>query len=276
MSQSNVTKVPIADIIIDDDWNCRDQIVPSDVADLAKQIKQMGLIQPVTLMRMSDGSLKLVAGYRRVHAHKMLRLETIDAIIRDDLTEIDASAINLAENIERKNLTPLEEARTLNRLLSRGYMPEEIGEKLNRSAFWVQSRLSILKLPPAVQQEVAAGSINLKQVRELVGLREDIMYAKIRAIKERKQSLESVKALRNIEKKKKQMQRMSKGKVRSKKEMSRVRNYLYTLFGGDNIELTVLSWAEGLITFERVEDAVKKQCDLFEIDYRTIEDIENV
>jgi len=218
MNQQSVAKIPIKDIIVDDDWNCRDRIVITDIIELAEQIKQMGLIQPVVVRKLPDGTLKLVAGYRRVHAHKFLKLEEISAIIRDDLSEIDAAAINLAENIERKNLTPLEEARTLNRLLNLGYIPEQVGEKLNRSAMWIQSRIAILRLPPAVQEEVAAGNINLKQVRELVGLTEEVMYSKIRAIKIRKERLESAKTFRQLGKQQQRMSRATKGKVRQAKE----------------------------------------------------------
>lgn len=259
-----VQSIPIKDIIVDHDFNCRDQLVPEDIKQLAEQIQQMGLLQPVVVRKLHNGQLRLVAGFRRITACGRLKWDTIPAIIREDLSEIDAAALNLAENIERKNLTPLEEANALHRLVKQGYDSGQIAEKLRRSPSWVDSRLDILRLPPPVQREIAAGNINLKQVRYLASLPEQAMYAAVRAIKDRRAEMDTSKITRYAERgKKRPISRTTKGKPRNQKEMESMRDYIYLLFGGDTIELAALNWAAGVIPFGRFEEYIKEQAELF-------------
>jgi ParB family chromosome partitioning protein len=271
--KSNTTDVPIADIVINHEWNCRDGLVPSDINELAKQIARMGLLQPVVVRRDKAGIMYLVAGFRRVAAMKVLRRTHVMATVRDDLTELDAAAINLAENIERKNLTPLEEARALNKLLGQGFDSKEIGQRLNRSALWVESRLAILRLPIAIQEEVARGSINLKQVRYLMELPEEMRFTAVRHIKEKQQLLETEKAFRVTQiAKKRKVSRTSKGSVRQAREMAAVRAQLFKMFGGEAIEVAVLSWAEGIIDYARLNQYIETQAALFGVDYIDVEE----
>lgn len=261
-------------IIVDHEFNCRDALVPEDIMQLAGQIKQMGLLQPVVVRKLYTGDLRLVAGFRRYTACKRLKWETIPAIVRTDLSEIDAAALNLAENIERKNLTPLEEAKALHKLIKQGYESYQIADKLKRSETWVDSRLDILRLPPDVQKEVACGNLNLKQVRYLASLPESALYAAVRTIKDKKREMESSKIVKYGERgQKKPISRTTKGKPRSQKEMEAVRDYLYSLFGGDNIELAVLNWAAGIIPFGRLEEYIKEQAELFNVNYKPFEEV---
>jgi ParB family chromosome partitioning protein len=199
MNNDKITELPIDDIVVDQNFNCRDGIKISDIMELASQIKQMGfLIQPL-VVRMVDNKPHLVAGFRRWHACKRLKWEKVPCVIHTKLSELDAASINIAENIERKDLTPLEEARAINKLLEQGYSGEDIGKKLQRSPTWLASRLAILDLPPDVQDEVARGILSLKQVRYLVDLPKDLQYEAIRKIKERKAALETDKAIRFVQ-----------------------------------------------------------------------------
>lgn len=271
---TQVTKLPLGDILVDDDFNCREFITPHSVKELAESIKEKGLIQPVVVRRTPNGELRLVAGFRRHKACTYAKLPTIDAIIRDDLTELDAATINLTENIERKNLTLVEEAKAVNKLLMQGYSPQDVGQKLSKSATWIQTRISILELPPAIQEDVASGLLNLKQVQYILNLPEDMQYAAVRKIKEKKihadNSNDIIKGLLKNDPTRR-VSRTSKGIVRGQLEIQRVREYIYELFG-PSLEVVLLSWAEGLTTFDMVEVEIKDQCKLFEIPYESIED----
>jgi len=269
-----VIEVPLKDFTVDHEFNCRESLVPEDIIQLAGQIKQMGLLQPVVLRRLTDGSLRLVAGFRRTDACRRLGWDKIPAIIREDLNDLDAAALNLAENIERKNLTPLEEAKALQKLVEQGFDTGQIAEKLKRSIVWVTSRLDILRLPPAVQKEVAIGNLNLKQVRYLASLPEQAMYAAVRNIKTRKMELESHKIKTYHERgKKKVINRTTKGKVQSQKNIEAVRDYVYTLFKVDSVELAALNWAAGVIPFARFEEYIKEQCEAFDIPFKPFEEL---
>jgi ParB/RepB/Spo0J family partition protein len=193
-----IVEIMLPEIHADDSFNCRGQIVPIDVVDLAKDIEIRGLIQPVTVAPYSAEQQKetgykyrLIAGFRRYTAHKVLGLPAIDSIVREDMTdEATARFFNLSENIQRQDLTILQEARALRRLKELGVSEHNAAEKLNKSRGWIQIRYMLLSLPVPVQKEVDAGFINQTQIRELFTLfkygNEEKLYDAVRTIKEAK------------------------------------------------------------------------------------------
>lgn len=191
---ANVLEIPLAEIHIDEDFNCRGQIAPIDVVDLAKDIERQGLIQPVTVM-VSDGlpagkKYKLLAGFRRCKAHIVLKKPTISAVVRlDKLSDADARVINLAENLHRKDLNVLQEAKAIRHLFI-FYNETEIATRLGQSRGWVQVRAMLLRLPENVQKEVESGMINHTNIRELYAIHRagnmDNLYAAVRKIKDGK------------------------------------------------------------------------------------------
>ena len=79
--------------------------------DLAKSIQEKGLLNPIMVREMSKGKYDLVAGQRRFLACKKIGLETMPAIIRDDLTDTDATIISLIENVQRADMNPIDKAK---------------------------------------------------------------------------------------------------------------------------------------------------------------------
>jgi ParB/RepB/Spo0J family partition protein len=166
--------LPIKDIFADEDFNSRGKIIPLDVVDLAKDIERVGLIQPVVVMKCSKEDFeksgckwKLLAGFRRRYAHIVLKREIIPAIIHDYLCDADATVFNLSENLNRADLTILQEARAIRRLSTYAYNEDQVALKVGKSRGWVQVRFMLLQLPEDVQNEVEAGFINQTQIREL-------------------------------------------------------------------------------------------------------------
>ena len=126
--------------------------------ELAASIKAHGLVQPITVRANLDAGAGappylLVAGERRLRATRdVLKRRTIAAIMRHDLTEDTALEATVLENLQRRDLHPMEEARGLAQLRAgRGYTVEQIAKKLGRGKEWVKDRLKLCDLPATAQ-----------------------------------------------------------------------------------------------------------------------------
>lgn len=171
-SPYKVYEIPLTDIWADEEFNCRGTIVPIDVIDLAKDIEDKGLIQPITIAPLTepkeDYKFKLIAGYRRYFAHKIIKKNTILSIIRPEMTNpIEARLFNLSENVQRQDLNVLQEAKAIKSLIDAGVPRDVIAGKLGKSPSWVQIRYMVLLLPNSIQEEIGAGLITQPQVRSL-------------------------------------------------------------------------------------------------------------
>ena len=120
--------------------------------DLAESIKARGVLQPILLRPTTDG-YELVAGERRYRASKLAGLEQIPAYIRE-LTDEEADDAQLAENIHRKNLTQIEEAKKIQRDLDRLGSVEAVLEKHQKSRPWLSKMLALLNLPEQAKRLV--------------------------------------------------------------------------------------------------------------------------
>jgi len=128
------------------------------IRELAASIKAHGLVQPITVRANLDAGegappYLLVAGERRLRAIRdVLKRRTIAAIMRHDLTEDTALEATVLENLQRRDLHPMEEARGLTQLRAgRGYTVEQIAKKLGRGKEWVKDRLKLCDLPATTQ-----------------------------------------------------------------------------------------------------------------------------
>jgi ParB/RepB/Spo0J family partition protein len=157
-------------IYADEGWNCRGKVQPMHLADLASSIQDNGLQIPVIVWAKDDlpngCKFLLVAGYRRFFAcTTLLRQTSILATVRTDLTEETARALNFTENLERKNLNILEEAKAIAIAYPYKITQQEIGRKLNRTPTWVRARQQLLKLPEAAQQAAASGLFTVDDIK---------------------------------------------------------------------------------------------------------------
>ena len=120
------------------------------LSDLAESIKARGVLQPILIRPNPDSkgsaAYELVAGERRYRAGKMIGLEQIPAYIRE-FTDEEAEDAQYAENVQRKNLTQIEEAKKLQRDLDRLGSTEAVLQKHNKSRAWLSKMLGLLKLP---------------------------------------------------------------------------------------------------------------------------------
>lgn len=139
--------------------------------ELAESIASRGVVQPVLVRPSPDGrGYQLVAGERRWRAAQRAGLQQIPAIIRD-LDESDTFTIALIENIQRQDLTAIEEAEAYARLRDQlGHSQDAIGQMTGKSRSHIANILRLLELPEAVRDFIASGKLGMGHARALIGL----------------------------------------------------------------------------------------------------------
>lgn len=124
---------------------------PDGLADLASSIRERGVLQPIIVHRTAtDGAYTLIAGERRLRAAELAGMSLVPAILRDD----DLLEVALEENVQREDLTPLEEAEALAILAQeRGHSHAELAQVIHKSRPYVSNTLALTRLPEDVKQE---------------------------------------------------------------------------------------------------------------------------
>ena len=141
--------------------------------ELIASIKEIGILQPPVVRKVSEGRYELIMGERRLRAAKAAGLTTIPVIIRQT-PDNELLREALIENIHRSQLNPLEEAAAYAGLLTDfGCTHDELATKLGRSRPLISNMLRLLNLPPTVQRKVAAGVISAGHARALLGLSDE-------------------------------------------------------------------------------------------------------
>jgi ParB/RepB/Spo0J family partition protein len=144
----------------------RFEIDPQGIDDLAQSISEIGLMQPI-LVAVDGDRFELVFGHRRFLACQKLELSAIRAEVRQ-MTMEEIGIARATENINRADLTPIEEATTYKNLISAcGLTVEEVAKKMGRSAGTIKRRMDLLKMPPQLQEAVHAKRITITVAEEL-------------------------------------------------------------------------------------------------------------
>lgn len=146
--------------------------------ELAQSIAQRGVIQPVIVRRLASGRYQLVAGERRWRASQRARVHEIPALIRE-LSDRDVMALALIENLQRKDLNPLEEARAYERLAAlEGMSQQDIAKLVDKSRSHVANIMRLLSLPEEVLELVESEALSMGHARALVTLRDPLPIAR--------------------------------------------------------------------------------------------------
>jgi ParB family chromosome partitioning protein len=140
--------------------------------ELAQSIRENGVLQPI-LVRQIGNNYQIVSGERRYRASKLAGMKSIPAVVRH-LSEEKTMLAALIENIQRQDLNPVEEAKTLRDIiLNYGLTHDQLAEKLGKSRSALTNRLRLLQLPPEVQLMVADGRISAGHAKMLAGLKDN-------------------------------------------------------------------------------------------------------
>lgn len=136
--------------------------------ELAMSIKELGIIQPLVLRRLTDGKYEIIAGERRYKASQMAGLNQVPAIIAD-LDDNTSAEVALVENLQRKNLSAMEEAKSYDTLLKRGYVTQEqLAKRLGISQSTVANKIRLLKLTDEAQKALMNEKISERHARSLL------------------------------------------------------------------------------------------------------------
>jgi len=167
-TEEKIVQVAIEDII-PNRFQPRLAFDEEGLKELSESIRQHGIIQPLVLRRLGD-KYEIIAGERRYKASTMAGLRTVPAII-SNIDDDKSAEIALVENIQRRNLTPIEEAKSYKNLLDRGYMTQEqLAEKMGVSQSSIANKLRLLNLAPEVQDALLAEKISERHARSLLSL----------------------------------------------------------------------------------------------------------
>ena len=140
------------------------------LAELADSIKRHGVLQPLLVRPLTDGSYQLVAGERRWRASRLAGLTEVPVVIRE-MSERDVAEVALIENLQREDLTPLEEARGYRSLMEEYKLTqEEVAAIVGKSRPAVTNALRLLKLPDEVASQVEAGHLSAGAARALLAV----------------------------------------------------------------------------------------------------------
>ena len=167
--------IPVDQISVNPDQP-RSRFDDDALEELAASMKEVGVLQPIVVTGGEGGGFVLVAGERRWRAAKRAGLHEIPAVIREATggpTLVEA----LIENVQRQDLTPLEEAHAYQQLLENyGMTQEQVATRVGKSRPAISNTLRLLQLPLEIQEMVDSGDLSAGHARALVGL-EDTAYA---------------------------------------------------------------------------------------------------
>ncbi len=167
----SVSHIPISQIEVNP-FQPRADFDEQALDELAASIRLQGLIQPITIRKVSAGSYQLISGERRLRASKKAGLTAIPAYIR---TANDQQMLEMAliENIQRENLNAIEVALSFQRMIEEcNLKQEELGDRVSKNRSTVTNYLRLLKLPPAIQASIRDGQISMGHARALITIPE--------------------------------------------------------------------------------------------------------
>ncbi len=150
----------------------RTEFDPVALQELSESISLQGLIQPITVRKISDGNYQLISGERRLRASRLAGITEIPAYIR---TANDQQMLEMAliENIQRENLNAIEVALSFQRMIEEcNLKQEELGERVSKNRSTVTNYLRLLKLPPVIQAAIRDGALTMGHARALINIPE--------------------------------------------------------------------------------------------------------
>ena len=248
---SSINEIPV-DRIVPNPNQPRHEFDEDALEDLAESIRQLGIVQPITLRQMDDESYEIIAGERRWRASKLAGLTTIPAYVRTANDE-NMMQMALVENIQREDLNAIEVALAYQKLIEQYHLTqEELSEKVGKRRATVANALRLLKLPAPVQLALRNKSIDQGHARAILGAQEpSVMLKLFKEVQERGYSVrqveEMVKALNAGETVKSGRHQLSNRKNRLPEEYNELKGRLSDFFQ-TKVQMTCSQQGKGKIT----------------------------
>jgi ParB family chromosome partitioning protein len=221
----------------------RREFAPEALQELADSIKEIGIIQPITLRKMDDGTYQIIAGERRFRASQLAGLTTIPAYIR---TADDENVMEMAliENIQREDLNAMEIALAYQNLLEEYHLTQErLSERVGKKRTTIANYLRLLKLPAQIQMALKNRELDMGHARALLAL--DNPVEQINLFQEIQTLGYSVRKVEEIIKKSKQKKEPNKNSSQSN-DYDLLKKHLANFFHTD-VQLTCNNKGKGKI-----------------------------
>jgi len=160
-------EVPV-DAIRPNPWQPRTNFDAQELEELAQSIREHGVLQPVLVSLQKDGTFQLITGERRWRAVRLAGMSTVPAMVKET-TPRASLELALVENIQRRDLNPLEEAHAFRALLDEhGLTQEQLGQRIGKSRVSITNTLRLLGLPEQVRDALANGSLTEGHARAIL------------------------------------------------------------------------------------------------------------
>ena len=168
--QDEFLEVPIGKIALNPQQP-RHDFAEEELRDLAASIKKHGIIQPLVAAKIAPEQYELIAGERRLKAASLAGLKMVPVIVREGEGEREKLEIALIENIQRKDLNVVEEARAYKKLIEEfDLTQEEISERVGKSRSAVANKVRLLNLPVEIQRSLIEGKISEGHARSILAV----------------------------------------------------------------------------------------------------------
>lgn len=174
----NIQEIPVENVR-PNRYRMRQTLNNESMKELAESIRSYGVLQPIIVRSVVGGKYELIAGERRLSAARFIGLEKIPAVVRN-YTDAQMREVSLIENIQRQDLSVLEEAATYESLMKEfSYTQETLAAKIGRSRSHIANLLRLLKLSPQVRDWISEGKLSMGQARPLLAIENDELQTNV-------------------------------------------------------------------------------------------------
>lgn len=240
-----ISKIPV-DKIDPNPYQPRIEFDPQALDELAQSIKQIGVIQPITVHRKDNERFELVSGERRLRASILAGLDVIPAYIIEIHTKAELIELSLIENIQRETLNPIEIALGFRRLMDECNLTlEDIAQKTGKDKSTISNFVRLLKLPEEIQKSLIKNEITTGHARALINIEDTEEQINLwRKILAEKYSVREVEKLAKQKKKKNIIRSTSFFNVKNDPNYEATLSSLRIKFG-TNVKLQIKSDGSG-------------------------------
>ncbi len=264
---SAINEIPINQIAPNPDQP-RQNFDEEALEELATSIRELGIIQPLTLRNTGDNSYQIISGERRYRAAQLAGLETVPAYIRT-ANDSEVTEMALIENIQREDLNAIEIALTFRKLIDQYHLTQErLSERIGKKRATIANFLRLLKLPAEVQLGLHDHTLDMGHARALLSLDDPKLQLKLY-----NETIKKGLSVRQVEQRAKQMQQAALNeregqetgsKSLNVKDYQILQNHLASAFGVP-VKFTCDRSGKGKITFPfSTEDQLEKIIRIFD------------
>ncbi|AFS79910.1 parB-like partition protein [Gottschalkia acidurici 9a] len=175
---SEITYIPIGQIK-PNPYQPRKVFARRSLEELSQSIKTFGILQPISVRKVSDQNYELIAGERRLRATELAQIESIPAVIVD-VKDKDSAMLALLENLQREDLNFIEESEGYYNLINdHGFTQQELAEQLGKSQSTIANKLRILRLSESIKKDIIDNSLTERHARALLRLPDESLQKSV-------------------------------------------------------------------------------------------------